>query len=318
MEATVPHKTFWSEQVWPIVRVLLLQFLLMTGIVGNLAGWLILALLVDQLHWLQIDFHGKTLDTISPDGKVLGFCILFAVNLALVVLAWRYMERKPLRAMLWELSHDQWKPLGWGLLAGLGEVLLVFGVMAGFGVTRSAWGLMAVPFSTLVLALGWILASSILGPVVEEALNRGYWFQNIQRGWGLPAAVIVTSLLFGGLHLLNPNAEILGAFNIALSAITYVLGLLWFRSLWFPIGWHAAWNFAQFFIVGLPNSGISVSSMGLSGTTFLVTAVSGPRWLTGGDFGMEASAIRTIVLIGVIAGMLWLRQRQAQRVRSAA
>jgi hypothetical protein len=126
-------------------------------------------------------------------------------------------------------------------------------------------------------------------------------------------ATIVTSLLFGGLHLLNPNAEILGAVNIALSAITWVLGMLWFRSLWFPIGWHAAWNFAQFFVVGLPNSGISVNSMGLEGTTLLVSELSGSHWLTGGDFGMEASAIRTAILIGAIVGMLWLKKRQVQR-----
>jgi membrane protease YdiL (CAAX protease family) len=318
MTIGVPRKAFLSERVWPIVRVLSLQLLLWMGIVGNLVGWLLLALLVDQLHWLKIDFHGKTLDTISPDGKVIGFLVLFAVNLVLVVLAWRLMERKPLRAMLWEFSRKQWRTLAWGLLAGLGEVLLVFGVMTALGAARSTWGLAAVPSKTILIAFGWILASSILGPIVEEVLNRGYWFQNIKRGWGVVAAAIVTALLFGGAHLLNPNAEILGAINIALSAITYVLGLVWLRSLWFPIGWHAAWNFAQFFIVGLPNSGISVSSMGLDGTTLLVTTTSGPIWLTGGGFGMEASVIRTIILFGIIAAMFWFKQRRAQSSASAA
>ncbi len=314
MTATPSRPTFWSERVCPIARVLLLQLLLMIGILGSLAGWLVMALLVDQLHWLQIDYHGKTLSTISPDGKVLGYCILFLANLILVVLAWRLLERKRLGAMLWKFSRNQWKPLSWGLLAGLGEVLLVFGVMTGLGVTRSTWGLTSVPASRVVLALGWILASSVLAPLVEEALNRGYWFQNLQRGWGVAAATIVTSLLFGGLHLFNPNAEILGALNIALEAIAFVLGMVWLHSLWFPIGWHAAWNFAQFFIVGLPNSGISVDNLGLSGTTLLSTTVSGPNWLTGGAFGMEASVIKTIVLICILAGMLWLKQHQTQSV----
>ncbi len=314
----IPRTTFWSERVWPVVRVVLLQLLLMTGILGNLAGWLVLALLVDKLHWLQIDFHGKTLNTISPDGRVLGFCVLFTVNLIVVVLAWRSLERKPLRLMLWKFSRDQWQPLGWGLLAGLGEVLLVFGILTALGITRSTWGLTAVTANRVILALGWILASSILAPLVEEALNRGYWFQNIQRGWGVIAATLITSLLFGGLHLLNPNAEILGALNIALEAVAFVLGLLWFRSLWFPIGWHAAWNFAQFFIVGLPNSGISVDSMGLKGATLLATTVSGPNWLTGGAFGMEASAVKTIVLIGILAGMFWLKQHLVQSAPSVA
>ncbi|NOZ79001.1 MAG: CPBP family intramembrane metalloprotease [Acidobacteria bacterium] len=303
--------TFLSERVWPIVRVLALQVILMLGIVGNLVGWLVLALLVDHLHWLQIDFHGKTLQTIGPEGKIIGITILFVVNLTLVVLAWRWIERKQLKDMLWVFSRKQCKYLAWGLLAGVGEVSVVFGSMVAIGIVHPSWGLAAVSRKTVVMALGWVLASSILGPMVEEALNRGYWFQNIKRGWGVTPAIVVTSLLFGGVHMLNPNAEILGAINITLSAATYVLGLLWLRSLWFPIGWHAGWNFAQFFVAGLPNSGISVHSMGLDGTTLLVSDMSGPRWLTGGDFGMEASLIRTVVLIGVIAGLLWLKQRRA-------
>jgi membrane protease YdiL (CAAX protease family) len=310
MTASAPRTSFWSERVWPVVRVVLLQLLLATGIVGNLVGWLVLALLVDRLHWLHIDFHGKTLDTIAPDGRVLGFCLLLAVNLLLVLAAWWTLERKPLRALLWRFTRDQWRPLVWGLLAGAGEVALVFALMTACGLARSRWGLAAVPFGTLVLALGWLLASSILGPLAEEILHRGYWLQNLARGWGMPAAAVVTALLFGGLHLFNPHAEILGAVNIALSGLTYVLGLLWLRSLWFPIGWHAAWNFAQFFVVGLPNSGITVGSLGLDGTTLLATTVSGPRWLTGGEFGMEASLVETVVLVGILAGMGWLKTRR--------
>ena len=303
-------KSFLSERVWPILRVLILQLILMVGIVGNLVGWLVLALFVDYLHWLDIDFHGKTLETISPDGKILGISILFVVNLTLVLLAWRWLERRRLKDMWWVFSRKQWQYLAWGLAAGLIEVLLVFGFMVIFGVAKPSWGLSSVPVGTIVMAIGWILASSILGPITEEALNRGYWFQNIKRSWGVVPAIIATSLLFGGLHLLNPNAEMLGAINIMLSGCTYALGLLWLRSLWFPIGWHAAWNFAQFFIAGLPNSGISVSSMGLEGTTLFVSGLFGPRWVTGGEFGIEASLIRTVILMGAITGLLWLKQNK--------
>lgn len=318
MTSRKTSKTFFSERVWPIVRVLAVQLFLMVGIVGNLAGWLLLALLVDRLHWLQIDFHGKTLNTISPDGKVIGFLILFSVNLLIVLLAWRWLERKRPQDMLWRWGRREWRPLVWGLLAGLAEVLLVFGGLVLLGVARPVWGLAAVPLQMVLIAVGWILASAILGPVVEEVLNRGYWFQNIRRGWGAVSATVVTSILFGSLHLLNPNAELLGALNIALGAIAWILGLLYFRSLWFPIGWHAAWNFAQFFIAGLPNSGIAVKSMGLSGTTLLVTELSGPRWLTGGEFGMEASLVKTIVLIGAIVLLLMLKRRLPNSVEGLA
>jgi membrane protease YdiL (CAAX protease family) len=318
MTANASRKTFWTERIWPIMRVLLLQLILMAGIIGNLVAILIFTVLVDQLHLFQLDFHGKTTSTINPDGKILAFIVVFTVNLLLVVGAWKLLERKQLGEMLWKFSRDQWRPLSLGLLAGFGEVVLVFGIMTALGVVHSKWGLASVSPKTVWMALGWIFASAVIGPIVEEVFNRGYWFQNIQRGWGVMAAAVVTSLLFGGLHLLNPNAEILGAINIVLSALTYVLGLLWLRSLWFPIGWHAAWNFFQFFMVGLPNSGISVSNMGLDGTTLLVSIVSGPSWLSGGDFGMEASLVRTIVLIGAIAGMFWLNQRRVQPIKGAS
>jgi len=299
-----------SERVWPILRVFTLQIIFIIGIVGNLVGWLVLALLVDYLHWLDIDFHGKTLETISPEGKIIGVIILFTVNLSLVLLVWRWLERKRLKDMWWVFSRKQWQYLVWGLAAGFVEVFLVFGCMVIFGIAKPSWGLSSVPGSTVIMGLGWILASSILGPITEEALNRGYWFQNVKRGWGVVPAIIVTSLLFGGVHLLNPNAEILGVVNITLSATTYALGLLWLRSLWFPIGWHASWNFAQFFVAGLPNSGISVNSMGLEGTTLFVSNLFGPRWVTGSEFGMEASLIRTVILIGSIFGLLWLKQNK--------
>jgi hypothetical protein len=197
------------------------------------------------------------------------------------------------------------------------EALLVFGGMIIIGVVKPAWGLASVPAGTVLMGLGWLFASSILGPIAEEALNRGYWFQNVKRGWGVVPAIVVTSLLFGGVHLLNLNAEPLGAINIMLSATTYALSLLWLRSLWLPIGWHAGWNFAQFFIAGLPNSGISVSSMGLEGMTLFESISRGSHWLTGGEFGMEASLIRTVVLIVTIVGLLWLKKNKPRQGNEA-
>lgn len=308
------EKSVLSERVWPIVRVLIIQFILFIGILGNLVAWGVFVLVIDVLQWMDVDYQGKTLETVSPDGRVLGLCVLILFNLILVLLAWRFLERKRLGNMLLSFQANWRRALSWGLLAGLAEVVLVYGILWASGAVDVKWGLHAVDKGVWGVAIGWLIASSILAPLSEEVWYRGYMFQNVKRGWGIAVATIVSALFFGGLHLLNPNAEILGAINIVLSGAIWVLGMLWFGSLWFPIGWHAAWNFAQFFIVGLPNSGFTVSDLGLDGTTLLVSELSGPNWLVGGEFGMEASVVQTVVLIIAIVVMFVLKQRQPKEV----
>jgi membrane protease YdiL (CAAX protease family) len=303
-----PAASGHPARLGPLLRVAAVQLVLVTGIVGNLVGWLTLALLVDRLGWLRIDFHGKTLRTIGPDGKVVGLVIVIAVNLGLVMLAWRWLERGRPRDMLWTATRGGARALAWGLVTGLGESLAVAGVIAATGLARFRWVLAPVSADAALRALGWLAASSVLAPVLEEALYRGYWFQNVRRGWGVPAAVVVTSLLFGGLHVFNPNSEPLGAVNIALSGAAYAVGMLRLGSLWFPIGWHAAWNFAQFFVFGSANSGIAPADLDLTGATLLTATATGPAWLTGGGFGIEASVVQTVVLLVMLAGLLaWRR-----------
>ncbi len=303
-------RTFLSERVWPVVRVALLQLLLMINILGNLAAWGVFVLVVDKLHWLQIDYRGKTINEVSLDGRILALGVVFLVNLLLVLLAWHLLERKCPRDMWWGFHAGWGQSLLWGVLVGLGEVLLVFGGMVALGLVEVTWGWHPTGARVVMLAAWWAIVSSVIGPIAEEVLHRGYWFQNVSRGWGIVVATLASAALFGGVHLMNPDAEWLGAVNIALLSVTFVLGMLMTRSLWFPIGWHAAWNFAQFFVAGLPNSGISVADMELGGTTLLVSQPSGPDLLTGGGFGMEASLVNTVVLVAAIGLMAWLRRWQ--------
>lgn len=303
-----------SERVWPIVRMLIIQFILFIGILGNLVAWGVFALVIDVLQWMDVDYHGKTLETVSPDGRVLGLCVLILFNLILVLLAWHFLECNRLSDMLLRVQGNWKRALSWGLLAGLVEVLFVYGILWISGAVAVEWGLHTVDLGILGVALGWFIASSILAPLSEEIWYRGYMFQNIKRGWGIAIATIISAIFFGGFHLLNPNAEILGAINIMLSGAIWALGMLWLGSLWFPIGWHAAWNFTQFFIVGLPNSGFTVSDLGLDGTTLVVSKLSGPNWFVGGEFGMEASIVKTVVLVLAIVSMYVLKQRQPKVV----
>jgi len=77
------------------------------------------------------------------------------------------------------------------------------------------------------------------------------------------------------------------------------------RRLWLPIGIHAGWNFTQGGIFGVSVSGHPSGGL-LDGT------LSGPEWLSGGVFGVEASIVA--VILGIALGttlllMAWRRGR---------
>ena len=138
-----------------------------------------------------------------------------------------------------------------------------------------------VPIMFLVFVLvGWN----------EELLSRGYWLQNMAEGVNLPFGVALSSVLFGLLHLANPNATIIAVVGVMLAGVFLAYGYVRTRQLWLPIGLHIGWNFFENTVFGFPVSGID--TLGL-----LFHTNTGPELITGGAFGPEAGLI-------VIPGML--------------
>lgn len=156
------------------------------------------------------------------------------------------------------------------------------------------------PMSAVGL-LGFMAAAA----ATEELMFRGVLFRIIEGWTGTWIALTLTSLLFGGAHLLNPNASLWGAIAIAIEAggmltAAYVAT----RKLWIPIGLHFGWNVA----------GSSLFSTEVSGNNtpqgLLDATMSGPALVTGGDFGPEGSIYS--VVFGVIATtvFMWLAYRR--------
>jgi uncharacterized protein len=72
------------------------------------------------------------------------------------------------------------------------------------------------------------------------------------------------------------------------------------RRIWFVWGMHAAWNFIQDGIFGMPNSGIDQFP------SWINPSVNGPVWLTGGAYGIEASALSLVLsIIGALILLKW-------------
>lgn len=209
------------------------------------------------------------------------------------------------------LSKGAWRNLGLGLLAGTLLYTAVVATAAGLGVFRIAG---AGETSTLVRQ---VMDHGITPGITEELLFRGIIFRWFEEFAGSGLALAVTSLLFGLAHILNPNATLFSSFAIAVESLVLGGAYMLTRSLWAPIGLHAAWNVTQGSIFGIAVSGEAAHGL-------VKSQLSGPAILSGGDFGLEASIV-AIVIAGV-AGMgsiaiaakrgkfiqpSWIRSRQS-------
>jgi uncharacterized protein len=203
----------------------------------------------------------------------------------------RWIERRPgLELALPGAARE----LGLGLLAGF----VLFSAMTGIVALLGGFAVQGWRGQGQLWAL---LAMGIVSGTFEEILFRGVLFRHIEAMLGSWAALGLTSVLFGAAHLGNPGATWFSSLAIALEA-GILLGAAYMltRRLWLAIGIHAAWNFTQGWVFSVPVSG-GEAPLGL-----LITRREGPDWLTGGDFGLEASVVALVV--ATLAGVLMLRR----------
>jgi len=145
---------------------------------------------------------------------------------------------------------------------------------------------------------------------VEELIFRGYTFHKLTEAFGPLGAILVLSALFGAMHFGNPNNGGLYSWEF-LNTLTvgalFAIAVLRTKSLWLPIGLHFSWNFTLGVIFGLPVSGIHSFSVLMRSET------NGPRWLTGGAYGLEGSLTGAIVILAAFPVLYWLtREPSAQ------
>ncbi|MBI3172158.1 MAG: CPBP family intramembrane metalloprotease [Chloroflexi bacterium] len=151
------------------------------------------------------------------------------------------------------------------------------------------------PWTVLLPAL----SLSIVSGVVEEVLVRGILFRIMEESLGTWLALAISALLFGLMHISNPNATLWSALAIAIEAgIMLAAAFVFTRRLWLAIGIHFAWNFVQGGIFG-----VAVSGNGVQG--LLQSTLDGPPLLSGGAFGAEASIFAVIVCLAAGIYLTW-------------
>jgi membrane protease YdiL (CAAX protease family) len=203
----------------------------------------------------------------------------------------RWLEGLPWRTLgLW--FHPHWlRDLWVGSLIGIGSLVLaaliafaVGGVRFNISGKEIYGGVLQTVFSTALLF--------IIAALAEESLFRGYPLQTLSRAGLVWLAVLLTSVPFAIIHLQNPSATAFSSINTGLAGVWLAAAYLRTRSLWFPLGVHWAWNWAQGSVLGLPVSGIT----NLAAHPLFRAYDHGPAWLTGGSYGLEGGVACTVAL----------------------
>jgi hypothetical protein len=145
--------------------------------------------------------------------------------------------------------------------------------------------------------------------VFEELLFRGVLFISVETWFGSWAALVVSSLVFGLTHLINPQGTIEGALFISVEAgILLAAAFMLTRRLWLCIGFHMAWNYTQSAIF----SGIVSGNDAQQG--LIRSTMKGPDWLTGGSFGVESSVLALVLCTTTGVVMLVMSVRRGKIV----
>jgi membrane protease YdiL (CAAX protease family) len=212
---------------------------------------------------------------------------------ALVWLAYRFYARHIEKRAVTELALPQApRELGLGLLLGVTMVTTVFAVLAGLGVYR------VDGVNEVGLALLLPLAELALVALAEEAVFRGIVFGVTERALGSRAALAISGLLFGLMHLPNEGISLLAVAGGCAYGVLQAALYMKTRRLWLCIGSHIGWNYS----VGQV---FSTMVSGHAATPGLVRGdLVGASWLTGGAFGVEGSLVALVVI--AVAALAWV------------
>ena len=244
-----------------------------------------------------------------PDNKLLSELLkrsfLIVVSTVAVVISRKFLDKKSFKSFGLNFNKNGMTDLLIGFFISGLMIGIIFLSLKTMGYVKiENFGFNNVAISNMFTFLLWLLIIGVSVSWFEELTFRGYLLQNLVDGIGIRWAVLISSIIFGLIHLQNPNATILSGIIIIL--ITFILVLGWLRSgqLWIPFGLHAGWNFFLGPVFGFPVSGMLEDS-------FIKLTINGPEWITGGDFGPEGGfLVLPIIGIGVILLFVLTQKRK--------
>ena len=200
-------------------------------------------------------------------------------------------------------------------------------------ISGAVWGFIAISAVVLVLrqlgylsiegrTLGGIAALKygcewgglfLLVGLTEESTFRGYVQFTVTRGIGFWWGALLFAVLFGLVHGTNGGESPVGLIGAGAVGLIFCLSLWYTGSLWWAVGFHAAWDWGQSYFFGTADSGLVAQ-----GHLFSEHAVGRVLW-SGGATGPEGSVIVfPLLLIVALMMYLWWGRRVKSQFAGAA
>ena len=227
----------------------------------------------------------------------------YSIMLVIIMIIWKLFQKKTLA----ELGVT--KQVGHYLIGmAVGAVLVVVSALA-VVLTGSIDYAGMFPDADIPLVALFFFAFIFQG-AFEEFLCRGVVLQLLRKKTSLPVAVAVSTALFIAPHIskmINDRSLIMvfAMINTALISLIFSFLTIRFNNIWAACGMHTVWNFILYNVMGLNLSG----NDGMTVAVFDMRSV-GTGILNGGEYGIEASAVTTVVLsLALIVCFIFSRKR---------
>lgn len=237
--------------------------------------------------------HGFTQGAGFPLVRNLFEIFLLMIGYSYMGLAWDNV-REPIRAMGLGPRPGAADEFALGAAVGWAMVTAVFLIIAVAGhfyvqlwTAPAAWKLLVLNIATLATT-----------SLAAEIAFRGYSFQKLIQAVGPIAATLIAGAVFALLMLRNSAATPAAMWISGMAAVLLSVAYIRTQALWLAWGLHFSWLAGIAILFGQPLAGNREAS------SVIRTYADGPTWLTGGEYGPEASVVALLVLwIGLYALM---------------
>lgn len=248
----------------------------------------------------------------SMNGRIYMLLTLFSTVFGIIVpiMFCKLIEKRPLTSMGFVKKNAIRD-----YLIGLGIGFLMFGAVVLINVFTGAMSIEGLNKNLTTINIVFIIiffVGFVIQGASEEILVRGYFMTSIGSKHNLWLALIISSGMFGLLHIGNPGFTILGFVNIILVGVLFGLYIICFDNIWGACALHSMWNFVQGNFYGIPVSGLSVSD------SVLTTTINEEMLLVnGGTFGAEGGLATTIVQLICIGGLLLYMAKTGKFIKNS-